>query len=458
MYSFLEEIVGEENVSRDEAELITHSVDAFPMDKWYKPDVVVRPITTEEISKILKRANEERIPVTPWASASSISGNAVPIQGGIVIDMRRMDRIIDVREKDLQVVVEPGVIYDRLNKALEEFRLFFPPAPGSASIATIGGMAANNASGMKSVKYGGTKDYVLKLKVVLASGEVVEVGSNARKSASGYDLVSLFVGSEGTLGIFTEITLRLVAKPKAVVSAKVLFESIEDAALAVSGIMAAGLVPAAIEVMSIETIKAINKYSGLGLKEVDAMLLIDLDGNENAITDELKEVEEICRQKGAIEIELAETDEDYEALWAGRRSAYPSLVRAKPSPITGDVVVPISRYPDMVRKTRELSKKYGVEVASVGHAGDGNIHDVIGTDRKNPEEWKLAKKIIAEIISYAISLGGTASGEHGIGIEKREFMRLEHGNALDIMKNIKDLLDPNGILNPGKIFEEENTI
>ena len=206
MYSFLEEIVGEENVSRDEAELITHSVDAFPMDKWYKPDVVVRPITTEEISKILKRANEERIPVTPWASASSISGNAVPIQGGIVIDMRRMDRIIDVREKDLQVVVEPGVIYDRLNKALEEFRLFFPPAPGSASIATIGGMAANNASGMKSVKYGGTKDYVLKLKVVLASGEVVEVGSNARKSASGYDLVSLFVGSEGTLGIFTEIT------------------------------------------------------------------------------------------------------------------------------------------------------------------------------------------------------------------------------------------------------------
>ena len=449
----LEAIVGKEYVSTEEEELLIHAVDAYPSE-WVKPDVVVWPENSEQVSQIVRYANSRTIPVVARGAGSGLSGNVVPIHAGIVISFRRMNKIIKILEKDMQVVVEPGMVYDELNSKLAPYKLFFPPNPGSSAVCTIGGMVANNASGMGAVKYGVTRDYVLKLEVVLATGEIIKTGSNAIKSSTGYDLVRLFVGSEGTLGVITEITLKLKISPSTMKTAIAYFDSVSATTDAVSDIMRSGLGPAALEFLDHETISAVNNAENIGLMDKPAMLLAEFHGDEETATRELNSAMEICRKHGAVDIHIAKDEVERKRLWAGRKGAYPALVRSTPNVLIGDIVVPISKITEVVAQAYDITKKYGVRAACFGHSGDGNVHPNIMTDRANKDLWERAVKANQEIVAYAIKLGGVASGEHGIGIEKIQFMELEHGNSLPLMRSIKKLLDPKNILNPGKFFDK----
>ena len=449
----LEAIVGKEYVSTEEEELLIHAVDAYPSE-WVKPDAVVWPENSEQVSQIVRYANSRTIPVVARGAGSGLSGNVVPIHAGIVISFRRMNKIIKILEKDMQVVVEPGMVYDELNSKLAPYKLFFPPNPGSSAVCTIGGMVANNASGMGAVKYGVTRDYVLKLEVVLATGEIIKTGSNAIKSSTGYDLVRLFVGSEGTLGVITEITLKLKISPSTMKTAIAYFDSVSATTDAVSDIMRSGLSPAALEFLDHETISAVNNAENLGLMDKPAMLLAEFHGDEETATRELNSAMEICRKHGAVDIHIAKDEVERKRLWAGRKGAYPALVRSTPNMLIGDIVVPISKITEVVAQAYDITKKYGVRAACFGHSGDGNVHPNIMTDRANKDLWERAVKANQEIVAYAIKLGGVASGEHGIGIEKIQFMELEHGNSLPLMRSIKKLLDPKNILNPGKFFDK----
>ena len=449
----LEAIVGKEYVSTEEEELLIHAVDAYPSE-WVKPDAVVWPENSEQVSQIVRYANSRTIPVVARGAGSGLSGNVVPIHAGIVISFRRMNKIIKILEKDMQVVVEPGMVYDELNSKLAPYKLFFPPNPGSSAVCTIGGMVANNASGMGAVKYGVTRDYVLKLEVVLATGEIIKTGSNAIKSSTGYDLVRLFVGSEGTLGVITEITLKLKISPSTMKTAIAYFDSVSATTDAVSDIMRSGLGPAALEFLDHETISAVNNAENIGLMDKPAMLLAEFHGDEETATRELNSAMEICRKHGATDIHIAKDEVERKRLWAGRKGAYPALVRSTPNMLIGDIVVPISKITEVVAQAYDITKKYGVRAACFGHSGDGNVHPNIMTDRANKDLWERAVKANQEIVAYAIKLGGVASGEHGIGIEKIQFMELEHGNSLPLMRSIKKLLDPKNILNPGKFFDK----
>jgi len=449
----LEAIVGKEYVSTEEEELLIHAVDAYPSE-WVKPDAVVWPENSEQVSQIVRYANSRTIPVVARGAGSGLSGNVVPIHAGIVISFRRMNKIIKILEKDMQVVVEPGMVYDELNSKLAPYKLFFPPNPGSSAVCTIGGMVANNASGMGAVKYGVTRDYVLKLEVVLATGEIIKTGSNAIKSSTGYDLVRLFVGSEGTLGVITEITLKLKISPSTMKTAIAYFDSVSATTDAVSDIMRSGLSPAALEFLDHETISAVNNAEKIGLMDKPAMLLAEFHGDEETATRELNSAMEICRKHGAVDIHIAKDEVERKRLWAGRKGAYPALVRSTPNMLIGDIVVPISKITEVVAQAYDITKKYGVRAACFGHSGDGNVHPNIMTDRANKDLWERAVKANQEIVAYAIKLGGVASGEHGIGIEKIQFMELEHGNSLPLMRSIKKLLDPKNILNPGKFFDK----
>jgi len=449
---FLAGIVGPENLSVEESELLIHAVDAYPSEP-IKPEVVVWPATVDEIAKIIRYANDRKIPVTPRAAGSSLSGNVIPAYHGIVMSFRRMNKIIAVHEKDMQVVVQPGVVYDDLNAALVQYNLFFPPNPGSSTVCTIGGMVANNASGMGAVKYGVTRDYVLKLQIVLANGSIIHTGSNAAKSSTGYDLVRLIVGSEGTLAIITEITLKLKTLPQTMKAAVAYFDSVSSTTDSVSRIMRSGLSPAALEFMDHNTITAVNKYEKLGLEEAAAMLLIEFHGPEESVGREMDAALEICKRNGSTSVHFAKDENERKKLWEGRKGAYPSLLRLYPTVILGDIAVPISRITEMIEAVYGIASKHDLQMACFGHSGDGNLHPHIITDRSDKELWNRALEANREIVEYAIKLGGVASAEHGIGLEKKGFMKLEHGESLEVMKSIKKLLDPNNILNPGKFFD-----
>jgi glycolate oxidase subunit GlcD len=448
----LEKIVGRDNASTEEEELLIHAVDAYPSE-WVKPDIVLWPENPGQVSEIIRYANKRNIPVTARGAGSSLSGNVVPIHAGIVISFRRMNRILHVAASDLQVVVQPGVVYDELNSQLNTHKLFFPPNPGSSTVCTIGGMVANNASGMGAVKYGVTRDYVLKLEVVLPDGEIIHTGSNAVKSSTGYDLVGLFVGYEGTLGVITEITLRLKILPSTMRTAIAYFDSVSSTTDAVSEIMRSGLSPAALEFLDHETISAVNNAENIGLRDKPAMLLTEFHGDKENVEREMDSAMNICRTHGAVDIHIAKDDAERKRLWAGRKGAYPALVRSTPNMIIGDIVVPISKITEVVSQAYVIAGKYDVKIAWFGHSGDGNVHPNILADRANKDLWERSVKTNQEIVAYAIKLGGVASGEHGIGIEKKQFMELEHGHSLALMKSIKKLLDPTNIMNPGKFFD-----
>lgn len=454
----LASIVGAEGVSRRESDLRAHSAD----ESWVEPhvpDAIVWPSDAGEIAKVLAYANERRIPVIPWSGGSSLEGNPVPVYGGIVMALYRLDRILHIYEDDLQVAVQPGVVYDDLNAKLRRLGLFFPPAPGSSDVATLGGMVANNSSGMHAVRYGVTRNYVLELEVVLPNGDVRRFGSRAKKSTSGYDMVGLFVGSEGTLGVVSEIVLRLMGLPEHVACVVAVYDSLADAARTVYESIRYGLDPAAIEILDAGTVRVTNEQQGLSLRETPT-LFVEFHGNRAGVAEQLDYLRQICSDNNCADISLATTPEDRDELWAARREAHDSIKRSHPGKkmISGDVCVPISKFSEMVQFSHRLADDTGLEVYVFGHAGDGNLHTEIIVDQRDPEELALGIEATNRIVSHSIAIGGTIAGEHGVGLAKRDFLPSEHGRSMALMRAVKGLLDPNGIMNPGKIFpalEEE---
>jgi D-lactate dehydrogenase (cytochrome) len=444
--AFLKSLVGPDRASRGESVLDLHSRDES-YHRGYRPDVVVWPKSTEEVVSILKHANERMIPVTPWGAGTSLEGNPLPVEGGMVLDFELMNQILAIRAEDFQVDVQPGVKYKDMNQMLARNGLFFPPDPGAN--ATIGGMVANNASGVRTVKYGATTDNVLRLVVVLPTGEVFHAGSFSPKRSSGYDLVRLLIGSEGTLGVITEITLRLAGIPEKFGAATVTFNSVENAADAVYEIMGSGLIPAALELLDPETIEAINKDGKVSLAERPTLFLEFTGASDVSLEEDLRLAKEICEGHDAMGFESGIGREERNRLWEARHEAYESVKRCNPGSdfIIADTAVPLSKYSSMVEYAGKTMGSYHLKAYCFGHAGNGNLHLVIVGDLQDEEFTKRMNQAYMELVSYAISVGGTT-----IGIGKKKFMTQEHGEGVEVMKRIKNLLDPNGIMNPGKIL------
>ncbi|MEM0374703.1 MAG: FAD-binding oxidoreductase [Nitrososphaerota archaeon] len=441
--------LGPEDVSTEEYDLVTNSLDAFPGEP-HLPEVVVWPESGEEVADVLRYANERRIPVYVRGAGTGLAGACVPVYGGILMNLMKMDRLLEVRPVDFQAVVEPGIVYDHLNRLLEPHGLFFPPDPGSSRSCTIGGMVANNASGLRAVKYGVTRDYVLSLRVALPDGRLLRLGANVFKSSVGYDLVRLLVGSEGTLGVVTEVTLRLRRLPRARYTFAAYFDSIEAGVSAINAVRQEGLEPAAMEFLDRIHMDLISRWSGIVLPTHECMLILEFHGYSRAgVMEEAEAAVSVIREMGASRLEVPRTDEEVQRIWEARKALYPSVTRATPSPITGDVIVPLSKLLDVVRKSYELGEKYGVRTGVAGHLGDGNVHTNWLPEGRDTDSWRRAMQANRELVEYAISVGGAASAEHGIGIEKKDFMELQHGEALELMRRIKSLFDPNWILNPG---------
>ncbi len=448
---FLKDTVGEDQVSNELIDLISHSSDASIYR--HRPDVVIYPTTTEQVSAVLRMANEERIPVTPRGAGTNLCGEAVPINGGIVMDLSRMDRILEISLEDRVAVVQPGVIYADLNKLLVPLGFVFPPDPSSGIVATIGGNVATNAGGVRASKYGVTMDYVRGLEVVLPSGEVMRTGGRTMKSTSGFNLTQLFVGSEGTLGVITEIILKVDPKTTETCTAMATFPRLVDAGRAVSQIMRSGAIPSVLEVVEKTCIKAINQRTTLNLPEVEAILLAETDGfiKEEALF-QMNKIVEIFRENGAMEVKWAESEEESQALWKARKAAYPVVSSLNNTTFGEDITVPLSKVPDMLQELEHLGTKYHLIFPTVGHVADGNLHPHFSYDRTNPEELVRVRQAEEEMYRTAVALGGTLTGEHGIGLAKAAFMTLEHDKAaMATMRSLKKLFDPNNILNPGKM-------
>ncbi len=445
--------LGADRVLTGESELGLHARDESHHPE-HKPDAVIYPQNTEEVSKILQFAHERKIPVTAWGAGTSLEANPVPLSGGIVLDFSKMNEIIAIYPEDLQAVVQPGVTHVELNQKLSKHGLFFPPDPGAP--ATIGGMVANNAAGIQAIKYGATKDYVLALEVVLADGEILKVGNRAMRTSSGYDLVHLFVGSEGTLGIFTEITVRLAGIPKEVSAAIAAFPTLEQAAQAVVQIVQSGLEPAALELLDPDCMRAINYLKNLALAEQPTLFLEFRGHARELVRDDLRFAQEICKQNGCASFSSALGQEERNKLWEARHHLAYAAAALNPGKraIVVDVAVPISQFPTMVEFARQRLSEQNLQGPVFGHAGDGNFHVGIFYNPEDAEEKSRAQTVNEAIVFRAIELGGTATGEHGVGVGKIKFMRAEHGASYELMREIKKLLDPHGILNPGKIFAE----
>jgi D-lactate dehydrogenase (cytochrome) len=451
---FLEGVVEAGRVSVADGKLEQYASDASPHEGSL-PDAVVWPESTAEVSAVLAAANERGVPVTPWSGGSSLEGNPIPVAGGIVLSTYEMDAV-EIRRDDLQAVVGPGVVYDDLNEAAGTHGLRFAPGISSGDVATIGGMIANNASGFNAVRYGETREHVLRLEVVLPDGEVIECGRDVIKTSAGYSLKDLFVGSEGTLGVVTEATIALEGIPQYRRAALVTFPSERAASQAVSDTIRFGGKPGAIEFMDALTVKTVNEYSGTALEEAPT-LLVELHGNNEGIDDDVAFVRGICEDNGATGWAAAGEGE-IDDLWQARRDVYHAAENYRDEweiAVVGDVVVPISTYPEIVDRVVEESEALDLVCPAVGHAGDGNLHYTPLVDTDDDEAVERAMELNDRIVSAAIEMGGTATGEHGIGIGKRKFMRQEHGGALDLMAGIKDLIDPNGIMNPGKVVPDE---
>jgi glycolate oxidase len=425
------------------------------------PPLVVLPATTAEVSAVHRIAAERRIALTPRAMGSGLSGGAVPLDGSIVLGVARMDRILEIDEIDRVAVVQAGVINAKLQAEVERHGLFYPPDPSSLKQSAIGGNVAENAGGARCLKYGVTGDYVLALEVVLPDGTVIRTGGRTVKNVTGYDLRRLFTGAEGTLGTITEITLRLLSKPKLARAALAVFDRIEDAAEATTAVMASGVLPAAIELVDNFTLRCVEENSPIGLPlDADAILIFGVDGNyESVLADELATIDRIARAHGARDVRVAASDADAARLWAARRSIAPALARRRPNKLGEDVCIPPRAIAALIRRVREIAVTYALEIPVFGHIGDGNLHPNILCDKTNREEMTRVAGAARAIFEATVELGGTLSGEHGIGLLKKQFMELDLGaDAIAVMRKIKDALDPLGIMNPGKVFPDPGGI
>ncbi len=452
----LQNIVGKEHVLTDKEDLICYSYDST--FNSCLPGVVVIPGTTEEVSRIMSLASKAAVPVIPRGGGTNICGASVPARGGIVVAMHRFNRIIEIDTANLCAVVEPGVITAEFQRRVEELGLFFPPDPQALNMSTLGGNVATNAGGPRGFKYGVTRDYVLGLKMVLPDGRVLKVGGKTVKNVTGYDLTKLLTGSEGTLGIFTEIIFRLIPLPEAKRTLMAIFDDILDAARAVSATIAARIIPTTLEYMDREAMRLIEASRPCGLPvNSAAAILVEVDGSESDVPVQIKKVEEVCRKEGAREIRVAASEEEANQIWTARRAAFSSMARSAPTLIVEDVTVPRSMLPDMVKKIAEITGKYRIKVAILGHTGDGNMHPIILTDERDKNEMQRVKQAIDEMFRAALEMGGTLSGEHGIGLDKVKYMEWELGaTGVDIMRRMKRALDPGGIMNPGKVLPPED--
>ncbi len=446
--SHLAQLVGEENISTRQSDLDLHAQDQSAHEA-YPPEVILWGENVQQVSRVLAYANEQHIPVTAWGAGSSLEGNPIPLCGGILVSFEHMNKIVAIHTDDFQVTVQPGLGYKDLNIQLARHGLFFAPDPGAN--ASIGGMLANNAAGIRTVKYGATKDNVLCMQVVLADGRIVQAGSRSVKQSSGYDLAHLFIGSEGTLGLITEATLRLAPIPEHMSAAVACFESVEDAIEAVVAIRGSGTEPAALEFLDGFTVGSISESDGLDLLAKPTIFMEFHASHVGALESVLSIVREICHDSGAADIRTTTNNAERLKLWRARHRIYETIVQRHPNQkvYISDVAVPISVYPELIAFIETYRRKHNITAYAFGHAGDGNIHIC---SPFTSDTYQSIYEMNTEVVQKAISLNGTATGEHGIGIGKSRFMKMEHGVALDVMFQIKQSLDPNSILNPGKIF------
>lgn len=446
------DIVGKNDVSTAMSDKITHSYDAT--QEKHLPDVVVYAGTTEQVSLVVKLANRWKIPVLPRGAGSGFTGGSLPVRGGIVLVLTRMDRILDIDTENLIAEVEPGVITAELQRRVEKLGLFYPPDPASKDFCTMGGNVAECAGGPRCVKYGVTKDYILGLEVVTPTGDIIKTGGRTLKNVVGYDLTKLFVGSEGTLGIATRIIVKLLPKPAAKKTMLVQFASIDGAAHSVSAIIGAKIIPTTLEFMDAASIDCIRDVSTFPLsEECRAILIIEVDGDAQVLDRQVQQILAVIEPFGILHTRIAETEAESEEIWQVRRIVSPSLRKVNPDKFNEDIVVPRSKIPDMIRALERISRDYGVPIVNFGHAGDGNIHVNVMVDLKKEGMPEKIDKVMDEVFSAAVALKGAISGEHGIGTSKAKYMRMELDVAtISYMQRIKAALDPNNILNPGKIF------
>ena len=451
----LAQIAGKEAVLHTPEDLAVYSYDGSFEE--HSPDVVVLPQSNEQVSQIAKLANSENIPLVTRGMASALTAASVPFSGGITLSLTRMNQILEIDPVNRTVHVQAGVITAILQATVEEQGLFYPPDPSSIRHSTIGGNIACNAGGPRCLKYGVTGNYVLGLTTVLADGRILTTGGKVIKDVVGYDLTALLTGSEGTLGIITEALLRLTAKPKFRRTALVEFESIDEASQTVNAILSSGVVPATLEIIDQTAIECIEAAFHLDLPlDVEALLLIETDGmTEASVQEEILLVGEIAREIGARDVSTAKSETERANLWQARRSVSSALARKAPNKLGEDITVPRSAIPESIRRLRKISKKFGLPLVIFGHAGDGNLHPNILFDKRNPQQWQTVQEMVAEEFNIALDLGGTLSGEHGVGTLKRPYMEQALGPlSIEIQRGIKKVLDPKNILNPGKIFPQ----
>ncbi len=450
----LREIAGAKGLLTDPVDLTAYSFDGTT--SWQSlPEAVVFPTTAEQVSLILKLANEQGIPVTPRGAGSNLSGGSVPIAGGIVLCTARMNRILGIDADNFTVTVEVGVVLNDLNRELTLQNLFFPPDPQSFLTATIGGMVSENAGGPYAVKYGVFKHYVLGMTIVLPIGAIITLGGSTVKNVTGYDLPQILCGSEGTLAVITQVTLRLLPLPPARQTVLAVFNEVVTAGQAVHRVLAGGILPAKIELMDNWVIRRIEEATPLGLPlEAKAILLFELDGIREAVDRETEGVINLCKQEGVMEVRPARNAGEAANFWTARRAGFSAIFGHSPTVLAEDVTVPRNRIPELISRVQKIAASYDLTIVIIGHAGDGNLHPSVLTDKSKPEHYSRAERAVRDIFSAALEMGGSISGEHGIGLEKKLFLKQAMSpEAINLLRGIKKVFDPRGILNPGKIWE-----
>lgn len=451
-------IVGAENVLDrfEDRACYTYDASAITVTKSETPALVVFPGCTEEVSEILRLANAENIPIIPRGRGSNVTGGNIPSVGSVIMVMTRMNKILNIDRNNLIAEVEPGVITVDLQNAALAVGLFYPPDPASQGFSTMGGNVAECAGGPRCAKYGVTRDYVLGLEVVLPTGEIIRTGARTMKSVAGFDLTRLITGSEGALAVVTKIIVKLIPKPEAKKTMLVIFDDLAKACETVAKVFQAGVVPATLELMDNMFINCIEDYAHVGLpKDAEAVLLIEVDGDREVLDKQINKIAEICKSLVAREIKIAKDDAEADQLWVARRSAFASVSAIAPTIVGEDATVPRDKIPEAVADVRRIATKYDLKIAVQGHAGDGNLHATILCDERDPELMARVEKAAEEIFRSTLALGGTLTGEHGIGRVKAKYLVLEIGeDGLKLMRAIKKTFDPNNILNPGQFLGE----
>src|SRR5690625_419416 len=454
----LSHIVGETNIKRDKTSLLAYSYDSTAQYQALT-DLVVLPRNTSEVAAIVKLCNEHNIPIVPRGSGTNLCAGTTPLEGGIVLLFTHMNQILEIDEKNLTMTVQPGVFTKDIFDAAAEVGLFYPPDPGSMHISQIGGNISENSGGLRGLKYGVTNDYVLGLEVVLPNGEMIQTGGKLAKDVAGYNLTELFTGAEGTLGVITEAILKLIPQPETTKTMLALFHDLEAAAQTVSTIIANRIIPVTLEFLDQPTVKVVEDFAKIGLPiEAKAVLLIEQDGAHEVVERDIATISRLCEENGAFDVQIAGSKAEAEALMTARRSALSALSRLMPTTILEDATVPRSEIANMVQAINDIAEKYDITICTFGHAGDGNLHPTCLTDARNKEEIARVEQAFAEIFEAAVALGGTITGEHGVGAMKLPYLHLKVGEAgIDVMRSIKQAVDPNQIMNPGKIFATPKT-